>query len=106
VRRKLHKIHNRFRPKSFILMYHRITELEIDPWELAVSVENFDDHLKVLKSSYNVLSLDEFTENKKKNKLKEGSIAITFDDGYKDNYTNAFPILTKHQLPATFFISS
>lgn len=106
LKRRLHKIENKFRPKSFILMYHRITGLEIDPWDLAVSEENFEEQLKVLKKSYNVISLEQLIEDKKNNKLKKGSIAITFDDGYKDNYTAAYPILRKYQLPATFFISS
>jgi len=87
-------------------MYHRITDLDIDPWDLAVSAENFEEQLKVLKKSYNVLSLEELIEDKKNNKLRDKSIAITFDDGYKDNYTAAYPILKKYQLPATFFISS
>lgn len=100
------KAQNRFRPKSFVLLYHRITELEIDPWDLAVSPENFEEQLIVLKKMYNVISLDELIETKRKKKLKNGTIAITFDDGYKDNYTTAYPILIKHQIPATFFISS
>lgn len=106
IKRKFLNIQNRFRPKSFILMYHRITDLEIDPWDLAVSAKNFDEQLKVLKKTYTVISLEELIEDKKNNKLKENSIAITFDDGYKDNYTVAYPILRKHKLPATFFISS
>jgi peptidoglycan/xylan/chitin deacetylase (PgdA/CDA1 family) len=87
-------------------MYHRVTDLEIDPWDLAVSPENFEEQLKVLKKRHNVFSLDELMKAKKNGKLEEGSIAITFDDGYKDNYTTAYPILVKHELPATFFISS
>ena len=106
VRRKFLNIQNRFRPKSFVLMYHRITELEIDPWDLAVSPENFEEQLIALKKTYNVISLDELVEAKKNKKLKNGTVAITFDDGYKDNYTAAYPILIKHQVPATFFISS
>lgn len=87
-------------------MYHRVIDLEVDPWNLAVSVKNFDDQLSVLKKSFNVISLDELIENKKNHKVVEKSVVITFDDGYRDNYTTAYPILRKHQLPATFFISS
>jgi peptidoglycan/xylan/chitin deacetylase (PgdA/CDA1 family) len=87
-------------------MYHRITDLEIDPWNLAISAKNFDEQLTILKSFYKIISLEELIENKKNNKIKKKSIVITFDDGYKDNYTTAYPILDKHQIPATFFINS
>jgi peptidoglycan/xylan/chitin deacetylase (PgdA/CDA1 family) len=106
IKRRFLKVQNQFRPKSFILLYHRITDLEIDPWDLAVSTDNFEEQLIALKEAYNVISLNELIEDKKNRKLKERSIAITFDDGYKDNYTAAYPILIKHQVPATFFISS
>ncbi len=106
IKRKFLNVQNRFRPKSFVLMYHRVTELEIDPWDLAVSMENFEEQLIVLKKAYNVISMDELIEAKKNRKLKDRTIAITFDDGYKDNYTVAYPILAKYELPATFFISS
>lgn len=106
IKRKLIKVQNRLRPKSFLLMYHRVADLEIDPWDLAVSADNFEEQLIALKESYDVISLEELMDAKKKKKIKERSIAITFDDGYKDNFTTAFPILVKHQLPATFFISS
>lgn len=106
IKRKLINVQNRFRPKSFLLMYHRVADLEIDPWDLAVSADNFEAQLIALKESYDVISLEEMMEAKKKKKIKERSVAITFDDGYKDNFTTAFPILVKHQLPATFFISS
>lgn len=103
---KLLKFQNKFRPEAYILMYHRITNLNIDPWGLAVSTENFDEQLTVLKRSYNIISLEELVNRKNNNELESGSVAITFDDGYKDNYTAAYPILKRHQVPATFFISS
>lgn len=103
---KLLKIQNRFRPEAYILMYHRIINLDIDPWGLAVSAENFDEQLTVLKKSYNIISLEELVNKKNNNELESGSVAITFDDGYRDNYTTAYPILKRHQVPATFFISS
>jgi peptidoglycan/xylan/chitin deacetylase (PgdA/CDA1 family) len=60
-----------------------------------------------LVRNYRVVSLDEisdFLEGKRRLPIK--SVAITFDDGYLDNYVNAYPYLKKYRLPATIFIAT
>lgn len=91
-------------PNATILMYHRVLKMQPDPWLLAVSPENFDEQVQVLRQ-YNVLSMSQFIENLKKGKLSR-SLVITFDDGYKDNFDYARPMLSRAGLPATFFVSS
>lgn len=88
-----------------ILMYHRIASPAIDPWQLAVSAENFEQHLKLLQSKNIVRPLTQVIDQLKTKKITK-SIAITFDDGYADNYHVAKPLLEKYELPATFFITS
>jgi peptidoglycan/xylan/chitin deacetylase (PgdA/CDA1 family) len=100
------RIKNYFKRQAIILMYHRIASSEIDPWELAVSATNFEQHLQVLKKKYAVEPLPQLVEQLKKKKIKRKCIAITFDDGYADNYSIAKPLLEKYNLPATFFITS
>jgi len=97
---------NRFAPKAIILMYHRIGNPESDVWELAVSPENFEQHLKLLKKWGNVVTVRQLVDDLYSGRLKKNSIAITFDDGYIDNFTTAKPLLEKYHLPATFFITS
>lgn len=92
--------------QALILMYHRIASSTIDPWELAVSADNFEQHLQVLKRNYIVEPLPQLVEELKKKKIKKKCIAISFDDGYADNYFTAKPLLEKYNLPATFFITS
>ena len=92
--------------KALVLMYHRVAEPDADTWDLAVSPTNFEQQLQVLKQLGTVISTVELVEQLQKRRLKNRSIAITFDDGYLDNYTNAGPLLVHHQLPATFFIVS
>jgi peptidoglycan/xylan/chitin deacetylase (PgdA/CDA1 family) len=95
-----------FRPPALILMYHRIASSAIDPWELAVSADNFEQHLQLLKKNYIVEPLPQLVEDLRKKKIKKKSIAISFDDGYTDNYFTAKRLLEKYDLPATFFITS
>lgn len=93
-----------WRPNATILMYHRVINLHPDPWLLAVSPENFEVQAQILRQ-YNVIPMSQFIENLKTGNLSR-CLVITFDDGYKDNFYNAAPILAKAGLPATFFISS
>jgi len=87
-----------------VLMYHRITDSSVDPWQLAVSPQNFDGQLKVLNKNYRVIAVEELLHQLKLNKVKSKTVCLTFDDGYLDNYLNAKPLLEKYNCPATFFI--
>lgn len=86
-------------------MYHRIASAVHDQWELSVSPKNFEEHLQVLQQ-YKVIALPELVNQWGNQKLANKSIAISFDDGYIDNYTTAKPLLEKYKLPATFFITN
>lgn len=91
-------------PHALVLMYHRIADPVIDPWDLSVSAENFDQQLNILSKRWNVISLPQLVDKLKKGNLEKNAVAISFDDGYLDNYTVALPILEKYGLPASFFI--
>lgn len=90
--------------RACILMYHRVGDSACDPWQLAVSVENFEQHLKVLRKQVNVITLSSLINQLLTQSLKRGSVVLTFDDGYFDNYAYAKPLLERYDLPATFFI--
>lgn len=89
-----------------ILMYHYINDEEPSRSKLGVSVKSFERQMRFLKEhKYNVISLEEFvTLIKNGRRLPLKTVIITFDDGYLDNYTNAYPILKKYNLPATMFV--
>ncbi|MCM8795942.1 MAG: polysaccharide deacetylase family protein [Candidatus Omnitrophica bacterium] len=89
-----------------ILMYHSVNPNALAENRLAVSVESFQRQMRFLKEHrYNVLPLEELARLiKEKKKIPRRTVAITFDDGYKDNYVYAFPILKKYNLAATIFI--
>ena len=89
-----------------ILMYHSIDPNADAKNRLAVTADTFDRQMRFLKTHrYNVITLEALvTLIKNKKKVPAKTICITSDDGYKDNYTYAFPILKKYSLPATMFI--
>jgi peptidoglycan/xylan/chitin deacetylase (PgdA/CDA1 family) len=100
------KVFFRIWKKTLVLMYHRVEETSIDPWKLSVSPKNFEDQLKVLKSTGLVIPMEELVDQFYSKKELKPAIVITFDDGYEDNYLNAKPLLEKYGLPATFFITN
>ncbi len=75
---------------------------------IQVAPDNFEKQMRFLKEKrYNVISLDKLVESIKQGKrFARNTIVITFDDGYQDNYTCAYPILTKYGFPATIFLIS
>ncbi len=91
-------------PKAIVLMYHRVCHVKTDPWQLAVSPNNFETQIKELKKNFNVLPLSDLVEQFTIGKIKPNSVYITFDDAYRDNFLNAKPVLETYDCPATFFI--
>ncbi len=88
-----------------ILTYHGISD-EINPDE-TVTPEEFEKQLQYIKENYKVVSLEEAVEYIQNDIEKAaGSIVITFDDGYSDNYHYAYPLLKKYKFPATIFLIS
>ncbi len=87
-----------------IIMYHNIDENSVAS-RLSVSPESFRRQMNFLKShKYNIVKLEDLAGMLKENKLPSKTIAITFDDGYENNYTSAYPVLKKLGLQATIFI--
>jgi len=91
-----------------ILMYHRVVP-QRDIWFLpySITVSDFENQLKYLIKQYTILSLDELVDHIYEQKpLPKKAVVITLDDGYKDNYRYAYPILKKYGVPATIFLAT
>lgn len=93
-----------FQKISIILMYHRVVEETLKNYHdpaMLVSSKTFEMHIKEISQFFDIVPLEAITES---NPQKRRLCAITFDDGWVDNYENAFPILKKNNIPATIFI--
>lgn len=88
-----------------ILMYHRIARADFDPWNLAVTPDEFERQLVAMRRK-TVLPLQEFARLQLANSLPRDALAITFDDGYACNALVAAPMLQSFGYPATFFVLS
>jgi len=91
-----------------IAMYHSVS-VRKDGWceAYTLSPESFESQIRYFCENFEILSLDQLCENLRQSRtLPKKAVAITFDDGYRDNYVNAFPILRKYGVPATFFLTT
>ncbi|MCA9400329.1 MAG: polysaccharide deacetylase family protein [Candidatus Omnitrophica bacterium] len=90
-----------------ILMYHQVDYASPKKPD-TVSPELFEHHLALLSEhNYNVISMDEFVEaTLNQERFPRNTIVITFDDGYENNYTYAFPVLKMYDMPAIIFMPS
>lgn len=91
---------------ALILIYHRVAQLDCDPQWLAVPPRLFDEQMEVLARRWRPISLAEMANGVRQGDVTDGAIAITFDDGYADNWTHAAPILKRHDVPATIFVTT
>lgn len=90
-----------------ILIYHRVSPRR-DSWSLEpLSPQSFERQMRYFSQNYEILPLDRLVEHIKQGEpLPEKAVVITFDDGYKDNYRYAYPILKKYHVPATIFLTT
>ncbi len=87
-----------------VLAYHNIkNRSRVGPDLYTVTTRNFNEHMSVIRKHFTAIKPDELFNTGVESKPR---ILITFDDGRKNNYTQAFPILSQLGLPALFFITS
>jgi peptidoglycan/xylan/chitin deacetylase (PgdA/CDA1 family) len=92
--------------RSQILIYHRVLPAA-DPFGVGVATEaEFAAQMRVLREHFQVLPLPDLIDAQLRGRPIPGAVAITFDDGYRDNYAHAFPILEEYGFPATIFLAT
>ena len=98
-----------------VLTYHRIND-KLPKDSLVVHPKDFKRQMFFLRfycKQFEVITIEQmpdyfnsYTLNQKINNKPRTKILITFDDGYRDNYIHAFPILKRYKLPATIFLTT
>lgn len=87
-----------------ILNYHQVNDVNYSP--LTMQVAHFRKQMEYLKASgYHTITMDQLYDHLENGaELPPKPVLITFDDGYTDNFTNAYPILKKYHMRATIFM--
>ncbi len=85
--------------RVIVLMYHRVNDV-LPAGEWVVPVARFREQMEYLDISRSDHA------NRGRGRTSGLKVAISFDDGYRDNYQNAYPILKRLKLPATIFLTT
>lgn len=90
--------------RAVVVAFHRISDGPGEALNCRPAV--FDALCRLFKRHFFVIPLSELIERLRQNKPVGGALSITFDDGYRDNFEVAAPILKRLDLPATFFVAT
>ncbi len=94
--------------RCVILNFHGVSAIKGNRFNNRhIDVSEFEKLISYLRKNFTIVALSELFEiYREKKMVQKKTIAITFDDGYLNNFTEALPILKKYQVPATFYIIS
>ena len=96
----------RARLGAAILLYHRVATVGHDRFGLCVPPDLFAAHMRHLTQHWRPMSLRQMVDAMAGGNIPKGAISLTFDGGYVDHLTTVGPLLAKHGLPATFFVTT
>ncbi len=88
-----------------ILIYHRVND-DRDPYFGGIPTTEFEQQMAYVSCRFRVLPLSALVTALRGGALPDNAIAVTLDDGYRDNYLHAFPILQRYSIPATIFLTT
>ncbi|MBM4090731.1 MAG: polysaccharide deacetylase family protein [Planctomycetes bacterium] len=86
-----------------VLFYHRVADDRPNDWTL--STKQFERQLNWLLPRFDLVSLEEAQARIRAGANARPAVSITFDDGYADNCRFALPLLIRHRVPCTYFVS-
>lgn len=94
--------------KVYVVMYHYVRELTKSrfPEIKGLDINLFRHQIEYFKNNFNIVRMEEIIAAYDEGyDLPDNAVLLTFDDGYIDNFTNAFPILSDYGVQGSFFIS-
>lgn len=91
-------------PRVTVLLYHRVCDDARD--NLSVGIEQFDRQMALLKQHCRLLSIEQMLAMDTIPRSRRPWVTVSFDDGYLDNWEYAAPILRRHGVPCSFYVST
>ena len=90
------------RQRIIVLLYHRVCDNMRDP--VTVGLEQFERQMMEIRKRCRVVRIEDVVGRTVFRRSLRPIVAVTFDDGYRDNFENAAPILLRCRVPAAFFV--
>lgn len=90
--------------RGVVVAFHRVSDAYQD--SLTCDVKTFESFCEFFRRHFAVVPLSEMVSRLERGQALLRTLAVTFDDGYRDNHEHAAPILSALGLPATFFVVS
>jgi len=92
--------------KARIIFYHCVKD-EANSYLRPTKIADFEHQMRYLSKTHSPISLERVAQHVRNGtSLPSKAVAVTFDDGYQDNYENAYPILKKYNIPAMVFLAT
>ena len=91
-------------PRITVLLYHRVCDDARD--NLSVGVAQFERQMQLVRKHCQVLSIEQVIASESIPRSRHPLVAVSFDDGYLDNYLNAAPVLRRYRVPCSFYVST
>lgn len=98
-------------PAALILCYHSVSDRRTEQSAvidtgITVDADMFEQHMNILRNEYHPITLDDLADGlEHKKPIPRRSVAVTFDDGFADNYHIAAPIMEKYNIRGTFYLA-
>jgi peptidoglycan/xylan/chitin deacetylase (PgdA/CDA1 family) len=92
------------RKAAVVVAFHRVHDGAPPADSLTVDVTTFERYCRYFQQHFHVVPLSDLVAGLQAGRAPARDLAITFDDGYRDNFENAAPVLERLSLPATFFV--
>jgi peptidoglycan/xylan/chitin deacetylase (PgdA/CDA1 family) len=94
-----------------VLLYHRVADPaeigELDPSMIDATPAEFDTHMSYVRQHFQPVSIEDVLDARRGGRpLPPAGVLVSFDDGYRDNFQNAAPILQRHGMKGLFFITT
>lgn len=89
-----------------ILTYHRIQPTQQTLTMGAFLLDHFEQQVAYLAKYYRLMTLGQVMDAIREGRLPDGAVCLTFDDGYRDVYDHALPVLRRYRAPATVFLAT